>query len=457
MAKQLITVNEDLGNQLIRNLRRQQRGGGPIQRGRYPVSGGTNPDSGSVTYSGSCCCNDNFCLKVKGSTDPIKPRFYRFMLPAFRCACTSEAEADEVQLHPPEPEEGEEPEENPTIYTSDPIECVAIKGSTIACVQETSWRWSVGADDWIDPVNADDGCSCTAPKPAYNGTTEGQIGVEDCESSKTADGKLDTTDSFWRLTIVPTLTEAGCDTSQLEFFIGPVVVFRYSLTRNCGEFRPFCRQCTNSFTIKSCGPSHCEEEPPAVICVTPSVGELWVEGAATVCCVQPTIDGVEKIPRFVVLEVDLKPGTCANDCCAAASGTFVLEWNGILWEYRFGECFADSLCGDGDGCGAGDFDHVSLFSWTVGCGVNGMELHLNAFKWSMAAHPPGHPEIDCACGVDNCFVSNPLQLYFQVGVPPVGQTCFDTDGIEFPSPGTGLCAIANSDVLARVRALTELP
>lgn len=426
------------------------------QRKRNVPDDSTLPDPSSVTYSGSCCCNETYCTKVPGTKEPLKPLYYRFALPAFRCGCTDLAEAAEFQLHPPDPAEGEEPDPSPMVFSSDPIRCLAPKGATIPCVQVTTYTWSAGDSDWVNPVNADDDCGCTATKPGFSGTEDGQESYPECESTKVADGTNDRADSFWQLTIVPTLTEAGGDETKLEFIIGSTVIFRYYLTRNIGKFRPFCRYCTNSFTIESpCGPSHCEKEPPGLICLTPSVGDLWITGGAVPeCCTRPTIDGEPKLPRFIVLEVDLKKGTCLNDCCKAASGTYILEWNGWFWEYKFGECFTDTYCGSSDDCGTDIFPNVSLHSWRVGCFNAGLELQLSAFQWSMAAHPPGQPEIDCECGVDNCFQSNPLQMFSALADPAINGICFDADGLTFPHPGTDLC---DDSVTARVRALTELP
>jgi hypothetical protein len=53
-------------------------------------------------------------------------------------------------------------------------------------------------------------------------------------------------------------------------------ILTYTLTQQCGPSRPFCRPCTNSFTVQSCGPTHCEVEPPSQICLSargPEIGE----------------------------------------------------------------------------------------------------------------------------------------------------------------------------------------
>lgn len=46
----------------------------------------------------------------------------------------------------------------------------------------------------------------------------------------------------------------------------------YHLTRPCGRATPFCRSCTNSFTIGSCAPTHCDVDPPSMICLTAKPG-----------------------------------------------------------------------------------------------------------------------------------------------------------------------------------------
>ena len=49
-------------------------------------------------------------------------------------------------------------------------------------------------------------------------------------------------------------------------------ILSYYMTHQCGPSRPFCRECTNSLTVKNCGALQCENPPPSVICVAPGFG-----------------------------------------------------------------------------------------------------------------------------------------------------------------------------------------
>lgn len=60
-------------------------------------------------------------------------------------------------------------------------------------------------------------------------------------------------------------------------------VLTYTLTQQCGTSRQFCRPCSNSFTVQSCGPTHCTVEPPSQICLAPAIGG----GCAGSTCVTP--------------------------------------------------------------------------------------------------------------------------------------------------------------------------
>ena len=58
-------------------------------------------------------------------------------------------------------------------------------------------------------------------------------------------------------------------------------ILTYAMTHQGGPSRPFCRECTNSMTVKNCGALQCENPPPSVICVEPKAGEFEVGECAS--------------------------------------------------------------------------------------------------------------------------------------------------------------------------------
>lgn len=59
-------------------------------------------------------------------------------------------------------------------------------------------------------------------------------------------------------------------------------VYTYRLKRPCGNMRPFCRPCVNSFAIDAGFENECETQPPAVICLE---SRLTDDSSLTECAV----------------------------------------------------------------------------------------------------------------------------------------------------------------------------
>lgn len=66
-------------------------------------------------------------------------------------------------------------------------------------------------------------------------------------------------------------------------------IYTYKLARPCGNVRPFCRPCTNTFAIDQCGPTHCDASPPSQICMN-----VGVPG-----CTHPSV----VVPKGFIVEI----------------------------------------------------------------------------------------------------------------------------------------------------------
>lgn len=296
----------------------------PGQRRR--VYDGGDDGLGGTGGSG-CCCEINKCLKLAGVTTPIKPTFYKFIMPRFRCYCDDEAEGAWNYLYQVDPLDD-------TVWESEPeLLCKGTTTTTIPCTNTATWNWvtdscgstcqyiSVAAPEcalfhfkWVlnsdscaSPCNcpaaphcnnligphptaagqvlnlecagptgghwvlasvSDPDCDCTPAEPTFDGEP-GVPATTECDGFKTVDATATSVPSKWRLTIARTRDYRDCDLTKLEFLIGADVIFTYYLTLPCAPHRGFCRDCVNSFTIIQCGPSQCRLEPAPVICLEP--------------------------------------------------------------------------------------------------------------------------------------------------------------------------------------------
>lgn len=99
----------------------------------------------------------------------------------------------------------------------------------------------------------------------------------------------------------------------------------YTLKNQCGGSRPFCRQCANSFTIKSCEPSHCKEPPPSTICLRSKLTFPYVGGDCGACP-----DDNETMPGGWIVVLAWSDIDGPSGPKAAGSHTFVVPNNGSL-------------------------------------------------------------------------------------------------------------------------------
>lgn len=89
------------------------------------------------------------------------------------------------------------------------------------------------------------------------------------------------------------------------------VALSYSLKRKCGNMRPFCRECINSFSMDSCE-TDCTDAP-SVICLRPRkpTGEY--------SCCPPTGDGSDDAPvgtpGLAIVTLAPVDGSCSGECC----------------------------------------------------------------------------------------------------------------------------------------------
>jgi hypothetical protein len=154
------------------------------------------------------------------------------------------------------------------------------------------------------------------------------------------------------------------------------VALTYRLSTRCGNARPFCRLCTNSFKVINCVPE-CTAAP-TTICLTP-VRSFFFEGPG--CCTAAMVDGELRAPRSVYFTLNsvVATGGGPTDCCSQAIGTFVLDWNDDeqAWEYIFntpppggldGSDLEDLACDPPSPGPPGDLiGRVVLWKWRLRC------------------------------------------------------------------------------------------
>lgn len=226
----------------------------------------------SGTTTGSCCCDELDCLRITGYTGEITPLYYSFTLSTFSCNCASDAEQDEVRLYQVDPEDD-------TVWRSESIRCEAPTDADVDAVTvEFAWAWNVATQSWDRTSTTPDDAACEPEEPDFTPEDPNAEGT-----TATTDVQCSTVDYRWKLTITEEPNEYGLYETSLSwgYEIGDVftAIFTYTLTRS---HRSFCRQCTNSFAIYSCGPSHCSVEPASNICLRPRLG-----GCVSATCSTP--------------------------------------------------------------------------------------------------------------------------------------------------------------------------
>lgn len=327
--------SEDAYRRALEQLRRMRgtpsRGSG--QRRQSPILGGSSGGAGSGASSGTtCCCDESKCLKIPGIDIPITPAYYEIQLPSsFLCGCNpTSAEAGKIQLYQSDAVDDTIWEsakikcmaDIPTYESCTQtgywmwIVPLADECTGTGCVwtfsPDGSGQWRVTTFDCqfcagcvspeggfpTDPVPGqtvsgegcvpfpevdppppywqlqgveDEECDCVPDEPDFDGSSHGQEAETTCESTKIVGATEDLVDTWWRLTIVEELSYYGCDDTVLEFIQDEGPIVQYHLQRQCGNSRPFCRQCVNTFAITTCGPTKCDTQPPGLLCLEPKI------------------------------------------------------------------------------------------------------------------------------------------------------------------------------------------
>jgi len=465
VADDLITFDENISRDILKMRDEWRRRGTASKRTRrQPImdakDGGRNWSSyGGIPYAGPWPCAEQACLKIPGITTPIIPTSYGFWPGLMDCDCTDNLEHDAVELLDTD---------NADIYRSTEIECPGTIYDHESCTNTVTWVWTIPTCDssqcqyraaesgsgfvWVlenneccagqicdlyaasldtPPGNINDvlnvpcvsrgdgsegswsilsqtnpTCNCTPVQPDVAGVADGDTTTTQCTGTGSSTGEVGLQESYWELTIVPTLDEFDHDLTNLKFYIGETVVREYYLDGK----RPFCRQCINTFRIKSCGPTDCDYNPPPILCLYPNTESTVIPGTPLSCC---DADASGGIPRFITVEItdtsSWSNSACSNDCEADFLGTYLLEWDDInrWWAYYFypsdvnlgsvPDCYTNSTtiwkvlysvrvvpC-DGDTCLCG----------IGGLAANCARLSIITLKFSDAAHTTGMIEDDC--------------------------------------------------------------
>ena len=145
------------------------------------------------------------------------------------------------------------------------------------------------------------------------------------------------------------------------------VIHKYKLKRPCGNIRPFCRTCTNTFAIDNCGPSGCASAPPGVVCVN-----QYLPG-----CLHPEIPS---IPKGFVLMIYLNGGFEGNTDTyhfGLTLGPFISEESIIGQENSFYESCGSTIIPN-------NFPGVAGYPGNVGCGYR---INTN---WPVFGPPPDY-------------------------------------------------------------------
>ncbi len=118
------------------------------------------------------------------------------------------------------------------------------------------------------------------------------------------------------------------------------VALTYYLKRQCGNIRPFCRKCTNTFKLNTCD-TICTDGP-TVICLKPVLPQLEPSN----CCQHGPEDAR---PRFVKVTVTPTVWSCGvgEECCCADFQTeWVLMWDDVTDTWQADQDTTDNECYD---------------------------------------------------------------------------------------------------------------
>jgi len=210
--KQLVTINEQLGREMIRAFRHGNRntGTGP-GRARFPNSGGTSSGGGSYGGGGGgCCCVEGDCLQPFEGSGEVALAYLWIPVSALPCSCEIPEGVTRIKFYRRDPESDDVWESRHGEDDDDLIMC-----SYPDCTATSSWIWPAGAvptetpgEPWdlVDTTNP----TCGTPlRPDYDGE-------DGDEADTTCQPQLQV--AWWRATKAALV--GGCDPSVVEFFIG---------------------------------------------------------------------------------------------------------------------------------------------------------------------------------------------------------------------------------------------
>lgn len=234
------------------------------------ISGG--PGGTGLT---GCCCPELKCIAVDGIADAdLKPAYYRFTASGFYCGCGG-TESNEQKLYPAADGTSGKWETKHGVGDN-PLSC-----SYPDCTATAYWTWN--GSDW-DLVSVASSWCGTPLKPDYSGTALNQPATTTLSPSPQV--------SYWQY------IEGG----SLKFIVGTETVLEYKL--DTAGRTEFCKNCTNTFRIKTCARVKCRSVPPAVICLEAS---LQVQH---VTCADGGID--MDLPPVLLAGISLVSCPCAS-------------------------------------------------------------------------------------------------------------------------------------------------
>ncbi len=253
------------------------------------------------------------------------------------------------------------------------------------------------------------------------------------------------------------------------------VALTYRLATRCGNARPFCKLCTNTFKVTDCEPI-CTAGPTS-ICLKP-VRPFFFNGPG--CCAAVMVDGVLRAPLSVYFTLNSVSAIAGGppDCCSQAIGTFVLNWNDDVqgWEYIFNTpppggldhtALEDLSCDPPSPGPPGDLTgRTVLWKWRLRCSFKDVHgnwtagrLRLQLMRCDSLAWNNGDCDAQEVAGAAMTL----LQASNSAGLCPPGTDapCFMGCGLEFTDDGGGFfrCDFVdpNGDVTDKIYIYPVLP
>lgn len=299
-AKTGKVVNQVLGTLPPMTIKRRR-----VYDGSTSTTGGSGGKGG-----GACCCAEMDCIQAPPGVadEDLEPAYYSF--DAGVCQCFNNG--NKIKLYKVgsdwESKHGSTDYQDLCQYPE--------------CKASRDWKWVGGA--WV-PDGPIRGASCGTPAvPDYDGTSENQPATTYYEPPPEL--------GWWKMT-----------GNKLQFIHGGSVLVEWQLDSP----RPFCKNCTNTFRLITCGPLKCDAPPSSTICVKPELPsqslqcEQWPEPVelptTMVVNISLTACGCAFPPPSTTLWLVEKENLRSGEVAAWQGGQF--RW----W------VLADHI-GDGDGC-----------------------------------------------------------------------------------------------------------